>query len=287
MAELDERAMAGRTLIHKYHALGNDYLVLPADQPLAHRLDADTVRRICDRHFGAGSDGILLGPLASSPAEFRLRIFNPDGSEAEKSGNGLRIFCRYLFDRGLVGTAPFRVETLGGVVGAQVFDEGRRVRVEMGRVSFDSRAIPVSGAAREVIMETLHVADRSFQFCAATVGNPHCVIPLDRIDAALAKRYGPLIEVAPIFPNRTNVQFMEVIDATNIRIEIWERGAGYTFASGSSSCAAAAVAHRLGRCGNTLTVHMPGGIIAIDIDADFGITQTGPVSHVFDAQMRI
>src|ERR1051326_6986603 len=162
----------------KYHALGNDYLVIdPKDVPAP--LTEGQIRAVCHRNFGVGSDGILLGPLPSHQALFALRIFNPDGSEAEKSGNGLRIFSRYLWDRKLVpADEDFAIQTAGGVVRARVLEKGRTVRVEMGRVSFRSDLIPVTGPAREVLNETLTAGDRAFRFCAATIGNPHCVIPL-------------------------------------------------------------------------------------------------------------
>ncbi len=263
----------------KYHALGNDYLVLdPEDLPAP--LTVEQIKAICHRNFGVGSDGILLGPLPSKKALFALRIFNPDGSEAEKSGNGLRIFSRYLWDRKMVGTEEFAIETAGGAVKATVFDGGMMVRVEMGKVSFWSDKIPVAGPKREVINETISAGGREFTFCAATVGNPHCVLPLPEISADLARQFGPLLEVHPDFPKRTNVQFLKVLDRRNIRIEIWERGAGYTLASGTSSSAAAAVAHRLGFCDRAIAVHMPGGRLAIEIGKDFDILMTGPVTKV-------
>jgi diaminopimelate epimerase len=265
----------------KYHALGNDYLVLdPKDQDQSVALTTEQIKTICDRHYGIGSDGILFGPLPSTRAAFSLRIFNPDGSEAEKSGNGLRIFCRYLWDRRLVGDSLFSVETKGGVVQAQILNSGKLVRVEMGIVSFRSEDIPVAGPSREVLREQVTVGNRTFQYCGATIGNPHCVILLDDVSPSLAKQYGPLLEVHPLFPNRTNVQFVKILDRKNIRIEIWERGAGYTLASGSSSCASAAIACKLGFCESTMTVHMPGGEIEVSMDAAFRIVMTGPVTRV-------
>jgi diaminopimelate epimerase len=263
----------------KYHALGNDYIVIdPKDFPGA--LTSDKIKVICHRNFGIGSDGILLGPLPSPQSPFALRIFNPDGSEAEKSGNGLRIFSRYLWDRKLVGNDEFGVETLGGLVRATVLDGGKTVRVEMGRVSFWSDEIPVTGSRREVINEKIQAGDKTFAFCAATIGNPHCVIPLTEVTAQLSRQYGPLLETHPNFPKRTNVQFLKVLDRANIQIEIWERGAGYTLASGSSSSAAAAVAHRLGWCDEAIIVHMPGGKISIQIGDNYSISMTGPVTKV-------
>lgn len=268
---------------HKYHALGNDYIVMnPADFPDWTAPSPAQIRVICHRNFGVGSDGILWGPLPSSSSEFGLRIFNPDGSEAEKSGNGLRIFSRYLWDAGLVKTPTFTIETPGGHVRSEIKQNGALITVDMGRVSFDSTRIPVAGPPREVLNESITILDRDFTFCAATIGNPHCVLPLPAVDADLAHRYGPLLETHPHFPRKTNVQFLQVLDRANIRIEIWERGAGYTLASGSSSSAAAAVAHKLGLVDTSVTVHMPGGQIGIEIGPDFAIAMTGTVNKVAD-----
>jgi diaminopimelate epimerase len=264
----------------KYHALGNDYLVLDP-KTFSPELDTARIKVICHRNFGAGSDGILFGPLQSERAPFRLRIFNPDGSEAEKSGNGLRIFCRYLFDQKLVQEdKEFLVDTLGGVVRATVFNAGRMVKVDMGRVSFWSDEIPMTGPRREVLRENLAVGDRTFSVCSATIGNPHCVIPLPEISEDMARTYGPHIETNSSFPKRTNVQFLKVLDRKNIQIEIWERGAGYTLASGSSSSASAAIARKLQLVDSDVTVHMPGGLLRIEIADDFAIRMTGPVTKV-------
>ena len=271
---------------HKYHALGNDYIVLhPADFPDWNVPTSAQIRVICHRNFGVGSDGILWGPLPSTKAQFGLRIFNPDGSEAEKSGNGLRIFSRFLWDQKLA-SEKFSVETPGGVVASVIQESGRLITVDMGRVRFTSEDIPVTGPAREVINEQINVLDRQFTFCAATIGNPHCVIPLPEVSAELAHRYGPHLESHANFPRRTNVQFLQVLDRRNLRIEIWERGAGYTLASGSSSSASAAVARRLGLVDPEVTVHMPGGTIGIEISPDYAIRMTGTVNHVAQGMMQ-
>ncbi|MBN1464576.1 diaminopimelate epimerase [candidate division KSB1 bacterium] len=263
---------------YKYHGLGNDYLVMnPAE--IGRELTLDEIRLICHRHYGMGSDGILWGPSASDKAPFKLRIFNPDGSEAEKSGNGLRIFSRYLYDHGFVRHAPFQIETLGGIVTSRIHSNGM-VDVQMGKVSFDSRAIPVLGPPRQVLNEKIAVMGRELTFCAVTIGNPHCVLPMDELSEELARTFGPHLEVDARFPNRTNVQFLKVLDRRTIQIEIWERGAGYTLASGSSASAAAAVAHRLGFCDAKITVHMPGGELVITISDDYSIDMTGPVIRI-------
>ena len=264
---------------HKYHALGNDYIVLdPADFPSWGTPSLDQIRVVCHRNFGVGSDGILWGPLPSAKANFGLRIFNPDGSEAEKSGNGLRIFSRYLLDAGFA-RGTFHIEVPGGRVRSALQPNGL-ITIAMGQVSFDSAKIPVKGPPREVINEEIKIQDRTFTYCAATIGNPHCVVPMPDIGPELARRYGPLLETHASFPNRTNVQFLEALPGGDIRIEIWERGAGYTLASGSSSCAAAAVAFRLGLCGRSVAAHMPGGVLAIEVGDDYAMRMTGPVAKV-------
>jgi diaminopimelate epimerase len=263
----------------KYHGLGNDYLVI---EPVALQqpFTAALAVSICDRHYGVGGDGVLLGPLPSLEADYGLRIFNPDGSEAEKSGNGLRIFSRHLWEHTRVGKAPFTVETPGGIVCCLVQEDGRVVQVEMGRASFDSQLIPVIGPRREVINEPLQIAGQTLHYCAVTLGNPHCVILDGTVSVEEAHRLGPLIENHPSFPNRTNVQFLQALDRSNLRIEIWERGAGYTLASGSSSCAAAAAAYRMGWCDPQATVHVPGGSLLVEIAEDGMITLTGAVAKV-------
>ena len=251
---------------YKYHALGNDYLVFdPKDCP--DNLSTAKIQRICHRNFGLGSDGILYGPLPSDSADFCLKIYNPDGSEAEKSGNGLRIFARYLHDSQSVKKNPFTIETLGGVVTVDIADPENAITVDMGTVQFAlSQSLSINGENY-----TCHIAD---------IGNPHCVIPLDEITEERAYRDGPLLENHVHFPNRTNVQFLKVIDRSTIQIEIWERGAGYTLASGSSSSAAAAVAHKLGLCDEAITVQMPGGTLQIEIGDGYAIRMTGATTRV-------
>lgn len=259
----------------KYHALGNDYIVVDPND-LGRELTPQEIAVLCNRHYGFGSDGVLFGPLTSSVGDFALRIFNPDGSEAEKSGNGLRIFSRYLWDCNSVGDEPFLIETKGGIVKSLIHDDGKQVSVEMGKIRFthdiDGSPLPEVGF--------IVAKDKTFEFYVANIGNPHCVIIVDELSAELAKDYGSVIENDKRFKNRTNVQFLKVLDSNNIQIEIWERGAGYTLASGSSSTASAAVAFALGLCGAQVSVHMPGGIIEISLSDQFFATMKGAVCKI-------
>lgn len=266
----------------KYHGLGNDYLVIdPAKCDL--KPTAKSVGLICDRNHGIGSDGILFGPFIADDGSISLRIFNPDGSEAEKSGNGLRIFARYLVEAGYMKSRDFEINTKGGRVSVHLDSpDGALMTVSMGRLIFDSEQIPVKGPKREVLLEPLEVNDRVIKICAVSIGNPHCVVVCETIDRHLAMGLGPLIEKHSLFPQRTNVQFMKILDRESIQIEIWERGAGYTLASGSSSCAAAGVAHRLKYCDSEIRVHMPGGTLDISLTDDFFVKMRGEVAAVFE-----
>lgn len=265
----------------KYHALGNDYLVLEeTDWP---DLDAKIVRRLCDRHFGIGSDGVLLR-VASAYGAQRVRIFNPDGSEAEKSGNGLRIFARYLYDHRLTSKTQFTIETPGGLVGILLDvrdgDVGQ-ITVDMGAATFASDRIPVTGAPREVVNELIDVAGRPLTITAVSVGNPHCVVFVPALADVDLETLGPFLERHPAFPNRTNVQFAEVRSRRRIAILIWERGAGVTMASGSSACAVAAAAVRKGLADRNVTIEMPGGSLEISVAEDWSIRMTGPAVEVY------
>jgi len=277
----------------KYHGLGNDYLVIDPNVRDFVMTEAN-IRLICDRNFGVGSGGILYGPRFEGELPV-LRIFNPDGSEAEKSGNGLRIFAKYLFERKYVHAETFKIKTLGGVVDVQVKDEtAGLIRINMGKVTFISNEIPVAGEPREVVNEPLDINGVLYNVTCLSIGNPHCVIPMPDaerrvghdVSEATARVLGPHVENHKMFPNRINMQIVRVIDRTNIDVRIWERGAGYTLASGSSSCAAAAASHRLGLVDNDITVHMPGGTLRIEIAGDGQIHMTGPVEGTFEGNFH-
>jgi diaminopimelate epimerase len=267
----------------KGHGLGNDYLVMnQADLPGP--LSERAIVRICDRNWGVGSDGILL--LVPSPrADFGVRIFNPDGSEAEKSGNGLRIFAKYLRDHGYARTPTFTVETKGGLVQCECHVRDGRVNfvtVEMGRATFRAADIPMESRVPEAVAVPLVLAqDRALTVTAVSVGNPHCVVFCDRLDEAEVRQLGPMIERHPAFPRRTNVQYARVHARDLLEIMIWERGAGWTLASGSSSCGAAAAAVRTGVCDHgRVRVRMPGGELVVHVRPDWSLRLEGPVEEV-------
>jgi diaminopimelate epimerase len=263
----------------KYHGLGNDYLVYDPQKNTYVLTDAD-VRKICHRNYGLGSDGILVGPIWKGN-DISVRILNPDGGEAEKSGNGVRIFSRYLKDAGYVKTEEFDLSTLGGRVHVKYLDpEGKMLKVDMGKLSFMSDVVGVTGPVREVVRETMTFGGKEYECTCVSIGNPHCVIPMEEVSEETVCEIGKYSETAAYFPNRINTQIVKVLDRNNIQIEIFERGAGYTLASGSSSCAAAGAAHKLGLVDGDMQVHMPGGVLRIEIDADWNVRMTGSVNRV-------
>jgi diaminopimelate epimerase len=252
----------------KSHGLGNDYIVIDPDN-VPFEVTREAARLICDRHYGVGSDGILL-VRPGAGGDFGLRIFNPDGSDAEKSGNGIRIFAKYLREHGYTERDGFTIATEGGRVLVEcVVRDGRVVEVtaDMGTVTFD----PV---------ESIHVAGRRLSVTSLSIGNPHCVLLVDDLSAVDAHALGPLVERHPAFPAKTNVQFAEVLSRSHLAIEIWERGAGYTLASGTSSCAAAAAAHRKGLVDRDVTVTMPGGDLEVAVGDGYAMRLRGPVEEV-------
>ena len=252
----------------KSHGLGNDYIVMVGDAlPLP--LNEERIRLICHRNYGVGSDGILL-LVPASGADFGVRIFNPDGSEAEKRGNGLRIFGKFLYDHGFTTKERFSVHTLGGIVHLTLHLEDGRVNVltaNMGKATFDD-------------FDRITVDGQELRVSSLSVGNPHCVIVVPDVEAIDLETTGPKIEHHEAFPNRTNVQFVQVLGRDRVKIIIWERGAGVTMASGSSSSAVAAATHRLGLTDRKVTVESPGGELGLEIDEQGEIWLTGPVEEV-------
>jgi diaminopimelate epimerase len=266
----------------KTHGLGNEYIVL--DQAsIDFDLTKERIIQLCNIHVGIGSDGILL-KVPTGKADFGLRILNPDGSEAEKSGNGLRIFAKYLYDIGFTNKKQFTIDTLGGVVTAHVLelveDKAFMIRIDIGRANFKSAEIPVSFSKAECFDEPLLIDGNEYRIHCVAVGNPHCVVLREQLDEAEIKRVGTLIENHPMFPNRINVQFVKVVSRDVVEALIWERGAGFTQASGSSSSAVAAVLVKKGLTNRAIIVKMPGGTLKLEVDESWDIRLTGEVREI-------
>lgn len=272
--------------IFKYEALGNDYLVIDP-KSFNIPLNKENISRICDRNFGCGSDGILYGPIINN-GKISFKIFNSDGSEAEKSGNGIRIFAKYLKDYGYLDQKIISLITKGGEVTVEYLtNDGGLIKVSMGKVSFNSKKIGVKGEEREVINETIKVLDKEFIITSLTIGNPHTVCIFEKLDNESIHKYGPFIESHEMFINKTNVQFVEVIDRNTIKIKIYERGSGYTLASGSSSCSSASVCYKLGLVDSDILVKCDGGDIKINIKEDGEVLMTGEVSQTYEGVLKI
>ena len=266
----------------KMHGLGNEYIVMESTN-IDFKLTRQAIIRLCNIHFGIGSDGIIMLVL-SAKADFGFRVYNPDGSEAEKSGNGLRILCKYLYDYGYVTTRKFSLETMTDIVYADIVEEekgkAKMIRVDMGKAIFTSRDIPVNSDLPEFIGQKIMAGDKEFEVNCVSVGNPHCVVIKEELDENEIRIYGPLLENHPIFPNRINVQFARVLSSHDAEILIWERGAGFTLASGSSSCAASSILVKKGLIKGDLTMHMQGGKLKIEIDKNWDIHMTGEVREI-------
>ncbi len=265
----------------KSHGLGNDYFVMDQSQ-ISFELTPEVIQLLCHRNYGVGSDGILL-LVPSDKADFGLRILNPDGSEAEKSGNGLRIFAKYLFEHGYTEKEIFKIDTLGGIVTAELEAKNSHVpfvTVEMGEAIFQSDMIPVAGEVREVVGEEINVDGEPVKITAVSVGNPHCVVFVEELDEEYARMLGPMLETHEFFPNRINVQFAKPVARDRVEILIWERGAGWTLASGSSSCAVASACVKNDYTDGDVTVSMPGGELDINIRKDWSIKMRGAVEEV-------
>lgn len=274
-------------LFVKMHGLGNDFVVIGAldGLPLPEGELGEFARFVCDRHFGIGADGVVW-ILPSENSDFKMRIFNPDGSEAEMCGNGIRCAAKWFYDRDYAKGELIRIETLAGVKTVSVWAEGGKavsVTVDMGEPIFKPSMIPTTlGDNDEAIEVTLHVEGvGDFAVSAVSMGNPHCVIFVDKIDDFPVEVIGPKIENHPAFPQRTNVEFVQVASKEELQVRVWERGAGLTLACGTGACASLAAATKTGRTERKAKVKLPGGTLTIEWREDGRIYMTGPAVEVF------
>lgn len=267
----------------KSHGLGNCYIVIDSDK-IDFELTDERVIRICDLHFGVGSNGILL-KVPSKIADFGLKIYNTDASIAENCGNGLRIFSKFLHDYGYLSSDKFTVDILGRLIHCEILEKNAagkaiKVRVDMGKANFVAKQVPVNFPKEECINEPVTFGGKKFRINCVSVGNPHCVVFRDELNQEELLKYGPIIETDKMFPNRTNVQFAHVVNRNLVEIKIWERGVGNTLASGSSSCAVASAMRKNNLVDKDVTIRMPGGELQISIDEEWNIKMTGPVEEL-------
>ena len=273
----------------KMQGAGNDFVVVDgAKESISeHELPA-VARGACQRHFGVGADGLIL-VLPSRVANFRMRIFNADGSEAEMCGNGVRCFAKYLFDRKIHQDVVMTVETLGGIKTLKLNATGGKVqtvRVNMGEPRLSRAEIPMRGPeSSKVISEPIRVGGKKMEITCVSMGNPHCVSFVDDVEHYPVERIGPQIENHPNFPQRTNVEFAEIVGKEELRVRTWERGVGETLACGTGSCASVVAAVLNSRGSRKATVHLVGGDLVIDWAGDNRIFMTGPAVEVFEGKL--
>jgi len=274
----------------KMHGLGNDFVMLNClERQIPEEELPELAVRLCDRHFGIGADGIEL-ILPSDKADFRMRIFNSDGSEAEMCGNGIRCFAKYLHDEGLTDKETLRIETLAGIQVVEVRRNGsdvESVRVDMGVPRLKPEEIPIALSnlshqpLEKVVNESLHVNGQTFAITCVSMGNPHCVIFLEDVDRFPFKTVGPQIETHPIFPVRTNVHFAQALGSTEVKVKVWERGAGPTLACGTGACAVLVAGVLTDRLERRAVVQLPGGALLVEWAEDNHLLMTGPATTVF------
>jgi len=270
----------------KCHGAGNDFVVIDA-RTLTLPWN-DQARRICDRHYGIGSDGVIL-IMDSATADLKMRMFNPDGSEAGACGNGLRCFVKYAVDRGIVTESTFRVETLGGVREVTAFKDGlnrvSEAELAMGAPGLQPSDIPADlpGVIGPVLEYPVETAERTIVVSMVSMGNPHAVTFVDTdVNDYPLHAVGPVMEHHPLFPCRVNFEVARILGRGDISARVWERGAGETLACGSGACAIAVAARLLGRCDDTVRIHLPGGVLAITWPGgETEVRLRGPVEEVF------
>lgn len=268
----------------KMHGLGNDFIVIYGLREVPERVGELAVR-MCDRHFGVGADGLVF-ILPSARADCRMRIFNADGSEAEQCGNAIRCVAKYVYDHGIVDTVQPRIETAGaGVQQLTLSVSGGKVdavRVNMGAPVLEPARIPTTFDGERLVDETIEAAGRPFRITALSMGNPHCVVFVDDAEAVDLERWGPALEHHPLFPNRTNVEFVTVRTRRQLHMRVWERGAGPTLACGTGACASLVAAVLNGIAERSVDVRLPGGSLHIEWDErDGNVYMTGPAETVF------
>ncbi|MBW2477339.1 MAG: diaminopimelate epimerase [Deltaproteobacteria bacterium] len=271
----------------KMHGAGNDYIYINGfDTKVSD--PAKLAKEISDRHFGVGSDGMIL-ILPSKVADVRMRMFNADGTEAEMCGNGLRCVGKYVYDHSLIRKQHITVETGAGILALDMSMNAKghvnRVRVNMGRPKLSRGEVPMTGPSQErFVDQELSVLDRTFQATCVSMGNPHCVIYIENIENFPVHLYGPAIENLPDFPQRTNVEFVEVLDLTEVRQRTWERGAGETLACGTGAAAVTVAGVLTGRTSRTLLNHLLGGDLEMEWDGENDVFMTGPAVEVFSGE---
>ena len=269
----------------KYQGLGNDFILLDnrsSNQPI---ISPDLAIKMCDRHFGIGGDGVIFVLPGTSDTDYSMRIFNSDGSEPEMCGNGIRCLAKFIAE--LEGNAEvnksYKIATLAGVIVPRLESNGE-VTVDMGEPELTAAKIPttLAGAEEKVVAQPLEVSDRSWKVTTVSMGNPHCITFVEDVSAIALSEIGPLFEHHGVFPQRTNTEFIEVVNPSYIKMSVWERGAGITLACGTGACASVVAGVLNNQCDRSCTVELPGGCLRINWSAaDNRVYMTGAATKVF------
>jgi diaminopimelate epimerase len=270
----------------KMHGLGNDFVVVDAVRK-SWSFDASSAsQKVNDRRFGIGGDGLILIEKGNS-LPFRMRMFNPDGSEAEMCGNGIRCVAKYIHDEGLFPDNPIPIETGAGNLSLQLLG-GDEIRVDMGKERHLRGDIPMTGdPATPAVGFDLEAVGRRLRAVAVNMGNPHCIVFVDDVSSVPLEDWGLAIENHEMFPSRTNVHFVQVLSPNELRMRTWERGAGATLACGTGACAVGVAAELSGVSGNEVLIHLPGGDLRIEIAEDRTVFMTGPAAYVYKGEFEI
>lgn len=280
----------------KMHGLGNDFILIDCvQQAISDQRSAisDLSKRLCDRRFGIGADQLLL-LYPSNIADFKMRILNADGSEVEMCGNGIRCLAKYIWDRNLSDKNILHIETLAGIIKPE--KSGGMVKVDMGEPIFEPEKIPMDlsselhpplppfneGGQGGIVDYPLKIADKEFNITCVSMGNPHAVIMVNNVSDFPVTYYGPMIENHSLFPKRINVEFTEVLNPSEIKMRVWERGSGETMACGTGASAVAVALHMKGFTGKNVTIHLLGGDLFIEWSDDNHVYMTGPATMVFE-----
>ena len=278
----------------KMHGCGNDYVYVDCTEHMLANPSAAAIA-VSDRHFGVGGDGLIL-ICPSDKADFRMAMYNADGSEGSMCGNGIRCVAKFVYDKGLTDKATLNIETKAGIKTLELTVENGKVslvKVNMGMPDFRAEAVPVVGLGREVpglgegvVGQTVTVAGKPWTMTCLSMGNPHAVVWVDDVASLPLEQIGPAFEHAPYFPDRVNTEFAQVLNDHEINMRVWERGSGETLACGTGACASVAACYLNGRTGTQVMVHLRGGDLAVELGEDGCIYMTGPATTVFEGEIN-
>lgn len=271
----------------KMQGIGNDFILINLIKTKLSEDYSTLAKRVCDRHFGIGADGLIL-LLPSNFVELRARFFNPDGSEAEMCGNGMRCLAKYLYERKLVKRKEIKVETKAGIIIPKLIlsdDQVEAVEVDMGIPQLKRIDIPMEGEGEKVVDEELKIDDKKFKITALSLGNPHCLIFVERLSSSLVSKVGPQVENHPLFPQRTNVEFVQVLNKEEIELRVWERGVGETLACGSGACAAVVGCVLNDKTKRRVKVHLRGGDLLVEWRDNDHLYLSGEAKEVFEGEI--